>query len=294
MMKDPKVTMDTDFVCFSLANGVKMPILAYSVSSSEIGGATLALETALKAGFRHIVVNTTDKNELEIGHVIRRWIENKKLSRDDFFITVKITFDSSERINLKSRFVQTLYTLSCDIVDLLVIDADSIQSGRVGIHSNDVQAKLASLWKGAVGLLKEGSVRALGVACNDDDMLHMLCKKTEDPPHVLHLNYCDSLNTRSFHTSAALCRQHKIQALIDIDDLDRVRDMNNAGHDKIIGQVCEKTGRTFEQVLVRSCMDRGMAVVARFPDRKSIQKSFQVYDFSIERDDLINLFRAVT
>ena len=38
-----------------------------------------------------------------------------------------MSFEERERINLKSRFVQTVYTLSCDYIDLLVLDADSLQ-----------------------------------------------------------------------------------------------------------------------------------------------------------------------
>ena len=73
---------------FKMIYGVEVSFSLYIFQ--EIGGTTLALETALKAGFRHVVVNTVDTNELEVGHVVRRWTENKNLRREDFFITVKV------------------------------------------------------------------------------------------------------------------------------------------------------------------------------------------------------------
>ena len=49
-----------------------------------------SLEKALEAGYRLIDTSYEDGNEISIGVVLQRWIEEEKLQRDQLFVTAKV------------------------------------------------------------------------------------------------------------------------------------------------------------------------------------------------------------
>lgn len=76
----------------------------------EIGATTQGIETALTSGYRHIQIDSRDRNELEVGHVLKRWIEAGKLSRKDLFISVKVSPNIQIYLFLWSTFCKYLTT----------------------------------------------------------------------------------------------------------------------------------------------------------------------------------------
>lgn len=50
----------------------------------------IAINLALKAGYRHIDTTPIYLNEKTIGKVVKEWIDAGKLKREDLFITTKL------------------------------------------------------------------------------------------------------------------------------------------------------------------------------------------------------------
>lgn len=49
-----------------------------------------ALDAALEMGYRHIDTAARYMNENIIGRVIKRWLQERKIHRDELFITTKV------------------------------------------------------------------------------------------------------------------------------------------------------------------------------------------------------------
>lgn len=56
-----------------------------------------ALDAALEAGYRHIDTATIYRNEHLIGKVLKRWLSEGKVKREELFITTKVSFASFGR-----------------------------------------------------------------------------------------------------------------------------------------------------------------------------------------------------
>lgn len=52
-----------------------------------------AVEAALEAGYRHIDTAAAYANESVIGNVLKRWLDEEKVTRDELFIVTKVWTD---------------------------------------------------------------------------------------------------------------------------------------------------------------------------------------------------------
>lgn len=52
-----------------------------------------AVEAALEAGYRHIDTAAAYANESVIGNVLKRWLGEEKVTRDELFIVTKVWTD---------------------------------------------------------------------------------------------------------------------------------------------------------------------------------------------------------
>lgn len=56
-----------------------------------------AVEAALEAGYRHIDTAAAYANESVIGNVLKRWLDEEKVTRDELFIVTKVWTDVRRR-----------------------------------------------------------------------------------------------------------------------------------------------------------------------------------------------------
>jgi len=64
-----------------------------------------SLEKALEAGYRLIDTSYEDGNEISIGVVLQRWIEEEKLQRDELFVTAKVILKVVLSVFIHSKFL---------------------------------------------------------------------------------------------------------------------------------------------------------------------------------------------
>lgn len=74
----------------TLANGERMPIIGLGTWGMFDEELSNAVHTALEVGYRHIDAAFFHANEETIGEVIKEWIDRKKVTRSDLFITSKV------------------------------------------------------------------------------------------------------------------------------------------------------------------------------------------------------------
>lgn len=143
----------------NLAPDVKIPYLGFGTYLIPNSEAAVAVEQAIRAGYRHVDTAEVYENETGVGEGIRRGLKREGLSRRDLFVTTKLwpgnaawgqTPKTTE--TTIASLNESLDRLGLDYVDLYLIHAPF-----------DPEQRLAQ-WRGLVALKEQKKARAIGVS----------------------------------------------------------------------------------------------------------------------------------
>lgn len=152
----------------TLNTGAKIPVVGLGTWQAKPGEVAAAVETALKAGYRHLDGAWAYDNETEVG----QGIKNSGVSRSEIFLTTKLwgTFHRNPLENLND----SLSRLGVDYVDLWLMHwpvAMPSGQGKIPVNEDgsrkiDYDRKFTETWKDMEKILNDGSgkVRAIGVS----------------------------------------------------------------------------------------------------------------------------------
>ena len=100
-----------------LNNGLKMPLLGLGTWKSKAGEVELAVEHALRTGYRHLDCAGGYGNENEVGAGIRA----SGVPRSDIFITSKLWNTKHHPDDVEEACRKTLSDLGIDYLDLYLV-----------------------------------------------------------------------------------------------------------------------------------------------------------------------------
>lgn len=101
----------------TLNNGVTMPTLGFGVFQTPPDETTVAVEEALRVGYRHIDTAAGYANERGVGEALRR----SGISRDQLFIETKIWINDYGYDETLHGFEKSAAKLGLDTIDLLIL-----------------------------------------------------------------------------------------------------------------------------------------------------------------------------
>lgn len=153
----------------ALAPGIEIPYLGfgtYLISDADAAG---LVHEAIRNGYRHIDTAEFYANERGVGEGIRRGLESEGLSREDVFVTTKLS-PGNEAWGQTPKTTETtiaslsesLERLGLDYVDLYLIHAPFEREQRI------------AQWRGLVALREQKKARAIGVSNFDRKHLEEL------------------------------------------------------------------------------------------------------------------------
>ena len=140
----------------TLSNGLAMPVPGYGTFKVPAEDTARLVETALRAGYRHIDTATHYGNEKEVGEGLRA----SGLAREDVFLTSKLWNADRGYDNTLRAFDRSLSLLGTDYLDLYLIHwpANRKQFGE------GADALNAETWRAFETLYEQGRVRSIGVS----------------------------------------------------------------------------------------------------------------------------------
>lgn len=134
----------------TLNNGVEMPALGFGVFQTPPEETAVAVEHALRAGYRHIDTAASYGNERGVGDAVRA----SGLSRDDVFIETKVWISDYGYDQTLHAFDKSAAKLGVGHIDLLILH--QALPGEFG--------RTLDAYRALETLLAAGKVRAIGVA----------------------------------------------------------------------------------------------------------------------------------
>ena len=130
-------------------DGRSIPQVGLGVWQTPNEQAVTAVDTALKAGYRHIDTAAVYQNEEGVG----QGIAGSGVARSDIFLTTKVWNDDQGFDETLRAMDASLKRLGTDYVDLYLIHWPSAYRG-----------KYIETWKALIRLREEGKAKSIGVS----------------------------------------------------------------------------------------------------------------------------------
>ncbi|KAH6680067.1 GCY protein [Plectosphaerella plurivora] len=260
----------------TLNTGAKIPAVGFGTWQAKPGEVEIAVETALRAGYRHIDCASIYRNEAEVGEGIRK----SGVSRSDIFITGKLWNTHHAPEDVEAGVDKTLQDLGTDYLDLFLMHwpvAFKNTGKWFPLEENGVFA-LADIdpsvtWAAMEKLVTSGKVRAIGVSNFTIKRLEDLLSTTKTVPAVNQVEAHPYLQQPDL---LAFCQSKNI-VLTAYSPLGN----NQTGEprtvdDPLVGELGKRLGLDGGQLLASWGVQRGTVVLPKSVTPSRIKSNFLV------------------
>jgi len=253
-------------------NGLHIPQVGFGVFLVPPEETKQAVAEALKAGYRLIDTAQGYRNEEGVGAAIAE----SDLSRDELFITTKLTNSQHGYDTTLAAFDGSMEKLGIDGLDLFLIH------WPLPMFDEYVET-----WRAFEKLLADGRVRSIGVSNFEIPHLERLFAETDVTPAVnqieLHPEFPQE-ELREFHQEHGILTE-------SWGPLGQGKGLLENPH---IVEVARRKGRTPAQVVLRWHVQLGCVVIPKsvHPDR--IQENIDLFDFELDDGDMAEISKVRT
>ena len=249
----------------TLNDGNTIPQLGFGVFQIKPDQTAAAVRSALEVGYRHIDTAEMYGNEKQVGQGIR----DAGLDRREVFITSKLNNGYHRPDDARRAFDATLSALDSDYVDLFLIHWP-----LPTLYDGD----FVSTWNVLEEFAKDGRARSIGVSNFQITHLDRLAEGSQTVPAV---NQVEAHPYFANDEVRAYDREHGIvtEAWSPIAQ-GKVLD------DGVITRIADAHGKTPAQVVLRWHIQRGDIVIPKSVHPERMKSNFDVFDFSLEGDEM--------
>lgn len=167
---------------FKLNNGVRIPKLALGTWQTPNDIAKNVVETAIKAGYRHIDTAIAYENETGVGEGLKAGLEATGLHREGIFITSKIPAEIKDYAQAVNCIEESFKRLDCKHVDLMLIHAPKPWSEMWKPEFPNYYKENLAVWKAMEEAYEWKKYRAIGVSnFSIDDLKNIMDNSSVKP-----------------------------------------------------------------------------------------------------------------
>ncbi|RKR90481.1 diketogulonate reductase-like aldo/keto reductase [Micromonospora pisi] len=253
------MTSSADQPTVALPGEVAMPLVGFGTWQATGRSGYESVRTALEAGYRHIDTATAYGNEDEVGRALR----DSGVPREEVFLTTKLPPEHAghERRTLAA----SLAALGTDYVDLWLI------------HWPPQRGAGLDTWQEFLAVRDEGQARAIGVSNYSTSQLDVLIQATSEPPAVNQIRWSPSLY------DPQVVAEHRERG-IAVEGYSPFK--TTRLDDPVLIEIARAHGVESSQVVLRWHVDHGVVVIPKSVTPDRIRANFDVFDFSLNEDEL--------
>ncbi|MFI6758916.1 aldo/keto reductase [Micromonospora sp. NPDC050417] len=253
------MTSSVDQPTVTLPGEVAMPLVGFGTWQATGRSGYESVRTALEIGYRHIDTATAYGNEDEVGRALR----DSGIPREEVFVTTKLPPEHAghERRTLAA----SLAALGTDYVDLWLIHWPPQRGGGL------------DTWREFLAVRDEGLARAIGVSNYSTSQLDVLIQATSEPPAVNQIRWSPSL----YDPQVMVEHRERGIAVEGYSPFKTTR-----LDDPVLVEIARAHGVESSQVVLRWHVDHGVVVIPKSVTPDRIRANFDVFDFSLNEDEL--------
>lgn len=243
----------------TLHDGRRMPQLGLGTWQVTGEDAALAVQAAVKAGYRAIDTAYFYYNEAEVG----QGIANCGVPREDLFVTTKLWNNRHERESAKAALQESLDRLQLDYVDLYLIHWPIPKESRY-----------LEAWEALIQLHDDGRAKSIGVCNFQLHHLQKLLDKTGVLPVVNQIElhpYFQQTELQAYHTDHGILTQ----AWSPLGQ-------GQALHDPVIHELAHQLQATPAQIILRWHIQMGRLVIPKSAHAGRIQENFNLWNLHLD------------
>lgn len=258
-----------------LRNGVEVPQLALGTWLMDDALASIAVQNALKIGYRHIDTAQAYQNEHGIGDAIRK----SGIAREDVFVTSKIAAEYKTYEEAKASIEKTLEDIGLDYLDLMLIHSPQPWN-KVNQSSYRYFKENRAVWKALEDAYKEGKFRAIGVSNFQIDDIENIWNSSEIKPMVNQI-LCHISNSPLDLIESCQKKDIVIEAYSPIAHGEALKNRE-------IDKMAKKYDVTIPQLCIRYDIQLGMIVLPKAKNPEHMKTNASI-DFLISKEDMDTL-----
>jgi 2,5-diketo-D-gluconate reductase A len=249
----------------ALNDGNEIPQLGFGVFQIPPPDTADATRKALEVGYRHIDTAEMYRNEAGVGEAIR----GSGVSRDEVFITSKLSNACHHPDDARKAFEHTLSALGSDYVDLFLIHWP-----LPTLYDGDY----VSTWKVMEEFKAQGRARSIGVSNFQVAHLERLAAETDVTPAV------NQIELHPYLLNDEVRRYGEEHGILT----EAWSPIAQGGvlNDPVITEIAGRLERTTAQVVLRWHLQRGSIVFPKSTTPSRIEENFALFDFELEDADI--------
>ena len=242
-----------------LNNGIEIPNVGIGTFMIEPDDAEMAVEVALKDGYRLIDTANAYMNEKAVG----RGIKKSGINRSDIFVSTKLwpsVYEDDTAVD------KTLERLGLDYIDLLFIHQPT------------------SNWKSGYRQLekayKEGKIKAIGISNFEGKYIEELLEICEIKPQVIQVE------AHPYFT------QDDLRKITDKEDI-KIMSWYPLGHgdknlinESVFSELAEKYNKSNAQIILKWHTQMGFIVIPGTKNPEHIKDNFDLFDFELTNEEM--------
>jgi diketogulonate reductase-like aldo/keto reductase len=262
-----RIEMMNDYLI--LSNGIKMPIVGFGTWQLKAGEETvLAVQAAIKAGYRHIDTAMIYGNEISVGQAIRE----SGIKRQEIFLTTKLWNDDQGYESTLKAFEKSLERLQMSYVDLYLIHWPSVHQFPDYIQKN------RDTWRAMEELYSAGKIKAIGVSNFMPEHFEALLETAKIVPMVNQILVNPGNQNRE---AVDYCQKKKVivQAYTPLMKGEIFKM-------PLLQELSLQYQKSIPQIVLRWLLQKGIVSLTKSATLERIQANIDIFNFVLEDDDI--------